>query len=62
MVKSSPASAGGAGLIPGSGSYPGVGKGKPIPVFLPGKSHGQCRLAGYSSWGCKKLNTIEHST
>ena len=24
------------------------------PVFLPGKSHGQTRLAGYSPWGCKE--------
>ena len=23
-----------------------------IPVFLPGKFHGQRRLAGYSPWGC----------
>ena len=25
-----------------------------VPVFLPGKSHGQRSLAGYSSWGCKE--------
>ena len=24
------------------------------PVFLPGESHGQRRLAGYNSWGCKE--------
>ena len=24
----------------------------PTPVFLPGKSHGQRHLAGYSPWGC----------
>ena len=24
---------------------------QPIPVFLPGKSHGQKSLAGYSPWG-----------
>ena len=23
-------------------------------VFLPGKSHGQRSLAGYSPWGCKR--------
>ena len=23
----------------------------PTPVFLPGKSHGQRNLVGYSSWG-----------
>ena len=25
----------------------------PIPVFLPGKSHGQWSLAGYSPWVAK---------
>ena len=29
-------------------------KWQPAPVFLPGKSHGQISLMGYSSWGCKK--------
>ena len=28
-------------------------KWQPIPVFLPGKSHGQRSLAGYSPWSCK---------
>ena len=28
-------------------------KGQPIPVFLPGKFHGQRILVGYSPWGCK---------
>ena len=28
---------------------------QPTPVFLPGKSHGQGRLAGYSKWGCKRV-------
>ena len=28
-------------------------KWQPIPVFLPGKSHGQRGLAGYSPWGSK---------
>ena len=26
-----------------------------IPVFSPRKSHGQRSLAGYSSWGCKRV-------
>ena len=26
----------------------------PTPVFLPGKSHGQRSLVGYSPWGCKE--------
>ena len=25
-----------------------------IPLFLPGKSHGQRRMVGYSLWGCKE--------
>ena len=34
-------------------------KWQPTPVFLPGKSHGQRSLVGYSPWGCKELDTIE---
>ena len=29
------------------------------PVFLPGESHGQRSLAGYSPWGCMELDTTE---
>ena len=32
---------------------------KSIPVFLPGESHGQRSLVGYSLWGCKELDTTE---
>ena len=32
---------------------------QPTPVFLPGESHGQRRLAGYSPKVWKKLDTIE---
>ena len=28
-------------------------KWQPTPVFLPGESHGQRSLAGFSPWGCK---------
>ena len=31
----------------------------PTPVFLPGKSHGQRSLAGYSPRGCKESDTTE---
>ena len=34
-------------------------KWQPTPVFLPGKLHGPRRLAGYSPWGCKELDTAE---
>ena len=34
-------------------------KWQPTSVFLPGKSHGQRNLVGYSPWGHKKSDTIE---
>ena len=37
-------------------------KWQPTPVFLPGKSHGQRSLAGYSPWGRKESDTIEWLT
>ena len=35
-------------------------KWQPTPVFLPGKSHGQRGLVGYSPVGCKNLDMTEH--
>ena len=35
-------------LIPGSEISPRGGNGNPFQYFLPGKSHGQMSLAGYS--------------
>ena len=32
---------------------------QPSPVFLPGESHGQRSLAGFSPWGCKESDTAE---
>ena len=29
------------------------------PVLLPGKSHGERNLVGYSPWGCKESDTTE---
>jgi len=34
-------------------------KWQPTPVFLPGESHGQRSLAGFSPWGHKELDTVE---
>ena len=34
-------------------------KWQPIPVFLPGKPHGQRNLVGYSPWGHKELDMTE---
>jgi len=44
-------------LDPWVGKIPWRRKWQPTPVFLPGKSHGQRSLAGYSPWGCKELDT-----
>ena len=47
------------------GSDPWVGKvpwrrvWQPTPVSLPGESHGQRSLAGYSPWGTKESDTTE---
>ena len=35
-------------------------KWQPTPVFLPGKSHGQRSLVGYSPWGHKESDMTEH--
>ena len=51
--KDSACSAGDLGPIPGSERSPGEEKWQPTPVFLPGESHGQRSLAGYSPWGRK---------
>jgi len=32
---------------------------QPTPVLLPGESHGQRSLAGYSAWGCRESDTTE---
>ena len=37
-------------------------KWQPTLVFLPGESHGQRSLVGYSPWGCKESETTEQLT
>ena len=45
------------------GSIPGSGRSErgwhPTPVLLPGESHGQKSLVGYSPLGCKELDMTE---
>ena len=56
VVKNMPANAEDirdVGSIPESGRSPGGRNGNPTPVFLPGKSHRQRSLVGYSLWGCR---------
>ena len=55
LAKNPPASAGDAGLIPGFQKIPWRRKQQSTPVFLPGKSHGQGSLGGYSPWGHKRV-------
>ena len=46
--KESACNAGDRGSIPGWGKAPGRGHRQPTLVFLPGESHGQRSLVGYS--------------
>ena len=62
VVKNLPANAGDTrdmGSIPGSRESPGGGNGNSLPVFLPGKLHGQRRLVGYGPRGHKAWDTTE---
>ena len=43
------------GFDPWVGKIPWRRKWQPTPVFLPGKSHGERSLAGYSPWGCRRV-------
>ena len=58
-IKNLPANAGDSGSIPGLGRSPAGEKWQPTPVFLPGESHGQRSLAGYSTQSCKESDTME---
>ena len=44
---------------PWVGKIPWRWAGQPTPVFLPGESHGQGRLAGYSPGGHRESDTTE---
>ena len=49
--KASVHNAGDPDLSPGLGRSLGEGSGQSTPVLLPGKSHEQKSLVGYSPWG-----------
>ena len=62
VIKNPPANAGfirDAGSIPRFGMIPRRKAWQPTPLFLPGESHGQRSLAGYSPWSHKELDTSE---
>ena len=47
------------GFDPWVGKIPWRRAWQPTPVFLPGKSHRQRSLVGYSPWGCRESDTTE---
>jgi len=60
VVKKPPANVGDTRRFdPWAEKIPWRRKWHPIPVFLPGKFHGQRSLAEYSQWGPKELDTTE---
>ena len=64
VSKESACKAGDLGLIPGFDSWVGKipwrRKWQSTPVSLPGKSHGQRSLAGYSPWGGKSQTRLSN--
>ena len=63
-VKTPPANAGDAvDAVPSPGREdPLEEEMQPTPVFLPGESHGQRSLAGYSLWDCKESDMLTEAT
>ena len=61
VVKNPPVNAGAKwhGFNPWVRKIPWRKKWQPTPVFMPGKFHGQRRLAGISPWDHKELDTTE---
>ena len=62
VVKNPPASAGRHkryGFNPWARKIPWGMARQPTPGFLPGESHGQRSLVGYSPWGCKESDMTE---
>ena len=54
-VKNLPAKCRRCRFNPWVGKVPWERKWQPTPIFLPGKSHGQKSLVGYSPWGGKAV-------
>ena len=60
MVKNPSANAGDARFDPWVGKIPWGRKWQLTPVFLPGESHGQRSLEGYTPWCSKESDMTEH--
>ena len=58
-VKGPACTAGDLGSIPGLERFPWRREWQPTPVLLPGESHGQRSLVGYSPRGRKESDTTE---
>ena len=56
VVKNPPANVGDVRKTPWRRAW------QPAPVLLPGESHGQRGLAGYSPWGHKESDTTTQVT
>ena len=61
VVRNLPVNAGHMGSVSRSGRYPWRKKWQPAAVSLPGESHGQRSLAGYSPQGHTESDTAEHA-
>ena len=60
VAKNTPANSGDQGLGRWVGKIPWRKKWQPTPVFLPGKSHGERSLVGYSAWGPKEWTPLHN--
>ena len=60
-VKNLPVNAGHSGSISGPGRSPWRKKWQPAAVFLPGETHGQRSLVGYSTQGHTESDRTEHA-
>ena len=60
--KESACNVGDPGSIPGSGRSSGERNNNPLLVFLPGESHGQRSLEGYSPWGQRVTKGHDRAT
>ena len=60
--KASAYNAGDPGLIPGSGRSSGEGNGKPTPILLAGKPHGQRSVVDYSPCVAKTQTSLHFMT
>ena len=59
VLRNLPANAGDVRDNPWVGKIPWRRAWQPTPVFMPGESHGQRSLVGYTPWGYKESDKTE---